>query len=695
MSYRLIIVEKPDAARRVAHALADDTIKAETKRGIAFYTFTRGSINHIVVPAVGHLFTLRQKQKGWAYPVFEVEWVESYKVNKKAKFSKKYFFNIQDLAKKASEFIVATDYDLEGQIIAYNILRFICNTEQAKTMRFSTLTTTDLIAAYENMTDDLEWNMINAGITRHFLDYYYGINITRALTLALQKHLKSGFQILSTGRVQAPTLNLLRDKEKQIRGFQSIPYWQIQLQTRIRGVKVVALHSQDQIWEETEAQQIVTKCTGQTPIVRNIQKKMLRHQPPLPFNLTDLQTEAYRQFRFAPDRTLSLAQRLYINGFISYPRTSSQKLPAQINYRRILQALTTLHAYRLIASHLLQTPQLIPREGKKYDPAHISIYPTHEPPRNPLRGQAAKLYDLICKRFLATFMEAAIRERRIMTITLQDEVFTAIGIQTRQEGWYLAYYPYIHVDGTVLPEVTEGQELQLLNLRLLAKETRPPARYTQASLIRALETQGLGTRSTRSAIIRTLYNRNYLQGNIQITQLGEAVIEILQTYCPLLASLQLTREFEEKMDQVYNGTIQKEEVIQEAEQILTEILHEFQRQEDEIGVKLAATYHHAQDTDALVGTCPQCGHQLRIIYSKKTHKRFVGCEGYFQGVCSFSAPIPQRYRIQPTNRQCKLCGYPILTIQNPRKTHPWYLCINPLCSSKKTLTAHNVRSLKA
>ena len=684
MSYRLIIVEKPDAARRVASALADKTMKAVKKRGIAYYTFTRRDIKHIVVPAVGHLFTLRQKKKGWTYPIFEIEWIESYKVNKSARFSQKYFLNIQDLAENASEFIVATDYDLEGQIIAYNILRFICRTEQAKSMRFSTLTTTDLVAAYEQMADDLEWNMINAGITRHFLDYYYGINMTRALTLALQKHLQSGFQILSTGRVQAPTLNLLLEKEKQIREFQSTPYWQIQLQARIRGVAIAALHIHDKFWEETEAQQIVTKCIGQTPIVSEIRNKILHHQPPTPFNLTDLQTEAYHQFRFAPDKTLSIAQKLYTNGFISYPRTSSQKLPAQINYRRILQALMTLHPYRPVASRLLQSPQLTPREGKKQDPAHIAIYPTHEPPRKPLRGQTAKLYDLICKRFLATFMEAAIRERKVVTITLHDELFTTTGIQTRREGWYQAYHPYVRADDTALPEVTKGQKLQLINLRLLAKETRPPARYTQASLIQTLESQGLGTRSTRSAIIRTLFNRNYLQGNIQITRLGEAVVEILQTYCPPIVSIQLTREFEQKMEHVYNGTIKKEEVIQEAEQILTEILDEFQRREEEIGGKLAATYHNARDTDTIVGTCPQCGHQLRIIHSKKTHKRFVGCEGYFQGVCSFSAPIPQRHRIQPTTRQCKSCGYPILMIQNPRKTRPWYLCINPFCSSKKT-----------
>ena len=116
MSYRLIIVEKPDAARRVASALADKTMKAVKKRGIAYYTFTRRDIKHIVVPAVGHLFTLRQKKKGWTYPIFEIEWIESYKVNKSARFSQKYFLNIQDLAENASEFIVATDYDLEGQI---------------------------------------------------------------------------------------------------------------------------------------------------------------------------------------------------------------------------------------------------------------------------------------------------------------------------------------------------------------------------------------------------------------------------------------------------------------------------------------------------------------------------------------------------------------------------------------------------
>jgi DNA topoisomerase-1 len=347
----------------------------------------------------------------------------------------------------------------------------------------------------------------------------------------------------------------------------------------------------------------------------------------------------------------------------------------------------THQPYRLVASQLLQSPHLTPREGSKRDPAHIAIYPTHEPPRRPLRGQTAKLYDLICKRFLATFLEPAIREMMTVTIALLDETFLTTGTQTQREGWYHAYHPYVRVEDTALPELTEGQELQLINLRLLAKETSPPARYTQASLIRTLETQGLGTRSTRSTIIRTLFNRNYLQGrSIHVTKLGETVVEILQTYCPPIVSIQLTQEFEQKMEQVYEGAIQKEQVIYEAQQILTEILYEFQRQEEEIGEKLATTYNESQQVKALIGTCPQCQHQLRIIYSKKTHKRFVGCEGYFQGVCTFSAPLPQHHRIQPTTRQCKSCGYPIIKIQNPRKTRPWFLCINNHCPSKKSTT---------
>ncbi len=683
MAYRLIIVEKPDAARRVAYALAEDAIQTEKRRGVAYYTFTRDDLKHVVAPTVGHLFTLRQKKRGWTYPIFDIDWIESYKVNKRAEFSQKYFLNIQDLAKNASDFIVATDYDIEGRIIAYNILRFICGTEKAKSMRFSTLTTTDIVAAYEQMADDLEWNMINAGITRHFLDYYYGINMTRALTLALQKRLKNGFHILSTGRVQAPTLNLLVDKEKQIRQFQSTPYWQIQLQARTGDGSIIAFHIQDKFWEETEAQQIIARCARRTPIITELHKKLIRHQPPTPFNLTDLQTEAYLLFRFDPDRTLNIAQNLYTQGFISYPRTSSQKLPAQINYRRIIQALMTKQPYQTIASQLLQAPHLVPREGSKHDPAHIAIYPTHEPPDSPLRGQSAKLYDLICKRFLATFSEPAIREKMTVLITLQDDLFITTGTQTLRDGWYRAYHPYSRRDDVTLPEVSQGQELQLIGLQLLTKETSPPARYTQASLLRTLETHDLGTRSTRSAIIRTLFNRNYLQGrSIHVTRLGEAVVGILQTYCSPIVSIQLTREFEQKMEQVYEGTIHKEQVIHEAQHILTEILHEFQRQEEDIGDRLATSFREAQHSEAAIGTCPQCKHQLRIIYSKKTHRRFVGCEGYFQGVCSFSAPLPQRYRIQPTARHCKVCGYPIIKIQIPRKKRPWFLCINNLCSSK-------------
>lgn len=684
MGYSLVITEKPDAARRLATALAEGNVEVRTKRGASYYLIERRGKQHVIVPAVGHLFTLKQRGKGWTYPVFDVTWLESYKANRRSLFSKKYLLNIKELAEDALEHIIATDYDTEGRIIAYNILRFICNTDRAKTMRFSTLTASDLREAYENAADELEWGMINAGIARHFLDYFYGVNITRALTLALNKNAKLGFQILSAGRVQAPTLNMLLRREQRIRQFQPTPYWQIELHAEQRGTNVVALHTNDKFWEKRDADAVLVRCQGKTPRVVKVLRRQYRQTPPPPFNLTDLQTEAYRFFGYTPLRTLNVAQTLYTQGWISYPRTSSQQLPEIIGYRRILTALSRLRKYEALATELLTRTRLRPSEGRKRDPAHVAIYPTHEPPQKRLTGPQGRVYDLICRRFLATFAEAAVRETMKVTIQMGMDAFRTEGSRTLERNWHRFYQPYIRFKETLLPTMEEGDELVFHELRLIDKETQPPARYTQASLIKTLEDKGLGTRATRAQIVKTIFDRKYAtEGSVRITQLGETVVEILREYCPKIVSEKLTREFEAKMEQVYDGKIDKDDVIQDARHLLTDILDRFKKKEDEIGKKLVEAFRRAQNADTYVGVCPECGNDLRVIYSKKTHLRFVGCDGYFKGLCTFSSPLPQRARIQPVTTTCKHCDYPMVMVFSKGKRRPWFLCLNVKCPNKQ------------
>lgn len=683
MGYTLVITEKPSAARIIANALAERQVVSHKKRGVFYYEFERDGQRHIVVPAAGHLYALNQKGKGWTYPVFDVEWTENYKANKNARYSKRFLLNIKDFA-DADEYIVATDFDVEGRIIAYNILRFSCGTEKARSMQFSTLTASDLIDAYYNASDDLEWGMINSGIARHFVDYYYGVNITRALTLALKKKSNFGFRVVSSGRVQAPTLNLLLEKEKQIKQFEPTSYWQIELHAEIDGQKITALHVEGRFLDEKKARAAVENCQGGTPQISKILRGKYRQKPPTPFNITDLQTEAYQFFRYTPIRTQDIAQSLYSEGWISYPRTSSQELPEKIGYDKILKALTQLKVYRTLATDLLQRTRLWPREGEKRDPAHVAIYPTHQPPTRMPKGSKGKLYDLICRRFLSTFAEPAVLETLKATIHVNQEAFQIQGQRTVERNWHRFYEPYVRFKETRLPHLVEGAYLTLKEVKLLKKQTNPPPRYTPASLVKILEAKELGTKATRAQIVRTLYDRGYLKGNrIEVTPLGETVVQILEAYCPKIISEALTRETEQNMNLVRQRKLKKEEVIQQAQQVLTEILTVFKTRENEIGERLAAALTRAQQASSLLGKCPQCGNHLRIIYSKKTHLRFAGCEGYFKGVCDFSSPLPQKNIVQPTQTACKYCDYPLVKVYRKGRRRLWLLCINTECPNKQ------------
>src|SRR5438445_603290 len=229
MGYTLIIAEKPDASRRIAEAIADRKPTVHENNGVNYYEFTVKGKKHFCVPAVGHLFVInpvKKKKPGrWEYSVFDLEWTHTYSRNA-TKWTEKYFRNIEELAKGATDFIDAADVDNEGEVLLYNILRFICGVEDAKRMKFSTLTKDELVNSYINKDLHIMRPMLESGLTRHSLDALWGLNTTRALTLALKtQEQKGGFAILSSGRVQSPTLNLLLERELEIRKFKSTPFW--------------------------------------------------------------------------------------------------------------------------------------------------------------------------------------------------------------------------------------------------------------------------------------------------------------------------------------------------------------------------------------------------------------------------------------------------------------------------------------
>ncbi|MCD6477856.1 MAG: DNA topoisomerase I [Candidatus Aenigmarchaeota archaeon] len=675
----LIISEKPNAAERIATALSNGNVKKEKNGKAVWFEINRNGEKILVVPAVGHLFTLKQKgDDGWIYPVFETEWAPSFEVNKSSAFSKIYFNNFKRLSKLANKFVVATDYDYEGSVIGYNILRFICGTEDAKRMKFSTLTPDELRESYENVMD-LDFPQINVGIARHKLDWLYGINISRALTLAIKKH-KNYFKVLSTGRVQGPTLKIISKKEEEIEKFVPEKYWEMEAHLKLDESEIIAQHEEGRFKNNQDPLSIKKKCENSDAIVFKVTKRKYKQNPPYPFDLTTLQTEAYSAFGFSPTQTLNLAQSLYESGLISYPRTSSQKLPEKIGYKNIIKNLRKQREYKRLADMLLGMSKLKPNEGKKTDSAHPSIFPTGERPKE-LTTQEKKLYDLIVRRFLAVFGGPAIREVVDVTFDINGEKFLAKGKRTVEKNWIEFYEKYVKYDEQVLPELQRGDVLKVLKIDILEKETQPPKRYTEASLVRKLEKLGLGTKATRATIIKTLFDRGYIKDKkIRITSLGKSIVKTLDKYCPEILSERLTRKFEEDMEGIENGRYKKEDVIENAKNVLEKILEEFKKNEEKIGEELYDALIETKNNSYIIGKCPECGRNLRIIRSKRTGKRFVGCEGYKDG-CRVSYPLPQVGKIEPAG-VCKVCGAPMIKLIRKGK-RPWVLCINPNCPSKK------------
>ncbi|MBI2140385.1 hypothetical protein HYU14_05655 [Candidatus Woesearchaeota archaeon] len=298
--YELVITEKPQAASKIAEALADYKPIKENFQGVPYYKITHGGKDIIVGCAVGHLFGLEQKTgKKGEFPVFDIDWAPSHEAKKESAFSKKYLNALKHLSKDAGEFTVATDYDVEGEVIGLNVVRYICKKKDANRMKFSTLTKPDLVEAYENKSPHLDWGQAKAGETRHKMDWFHGINYSRALTSAVKT--TGSFKLMSTGRVQGPALKIIVDREKEIRAFKPVPFWQLQLLGSVNRGDIEAWHQKDKFWEQKEADAIFQKVRSEKQgVVSNIEKSQFRQSPPVPFDLTTLQTESYRCFGIQP-----------------------------------------------------------------------------------------------------------------------------------------------------------------------------------------------------------------------------------------------------------------------------------------------------------------------------------------------------------------------------------------------------------
>jgi DNA topoisomerase-1 len=685
-NYTLIITEKPDAAKRIASAL-DVNGKAEKfeDNGVPYYV-TRRERKIVVVPALGHLYTVAgETNERQSYPIFRFKWVPRYTVERKAKRTRLWLRTIAKLARSADEFVDACDYDIEGSTIGYCILKYACSNKErmSKRMKYSTLTREELNKSYEELLPSLDFPLIEAGRTRHEVDWLYGVNLSRALTVAA-KNSSGNYMTLSTGRVQGPALKFLAAREKSIRTFVPTPYWKISAYVEVDGQILEAEYEKKTIDTKKEADAVVDACKAETGQVEKTVTTRFQQRPPVPFDLGALQREAYILFGYTPTRTSRIAQGLYLDALISYPRTGSERLPPSINYESILKKLRRAPQYGTLVAELLAQKELKPCEGERDDPAHPAIYPTGKLPDRVLEGYEAKIWDLVIRRFMAVFGETAKKQTVKAKIAINGHFFLVGGKQTLNQGWMQFYEPYARFQENILPPLKEGSVVTVKKVVLLPKFTNPPPRYNPGSLLKKMEEKEVGTKATRADVIQTLYDRKYvLDTSMRVTALGFAVLEVLENNCPNVISIKLTRALEERMNMIRENNETRENVIAATIEVLKPALEEVKRKEKLVGDTLSKAVKKARLEENTLCTCPVCKTgKLVILRSRKTSKRFIGCTNYFAGLCKTSFPLPQFGTARPLGRKCRRCGWPMIQIREKRR-RPWNLCINPECPLKQ------------
>ena len=684
-SYILGIAEKPQAAQRIARAL-DENNKPGFHRikNVPVYLCQRGNTKIVIAPALGHLFTLSPISKTWNYPVLDYEWKPNHEVNKSAR-TKNFIDVFKQLAKKATATIVMTDFDREGEVIGYLILKYVVGKDQAERMKFSTLTRRDIVEAFDNREKTLDTGFLNSGLIRHYVDWLYGINYSRALSLAL-KRISGRFKTISIGRVQGPTLNSVVTLENEIKLFLPIPYWTIESEVILESKNFKASYEKSKINNQNEAFQIVEDCKSLLGKVLDVVQEKKSRYPFPPFNLGDLQREAYIHFKFSPHKTLEIAEKLYLAALISYPRTDSQKLPMTLGHKSILSKLETQNIYQIYANEIIATKKFKPLEGKKTDAAHPAIHPTGNTPDKSLSPREKKLYDLIVKRYLSLFGKPALLSNRTIVIDNNNHKFEVKGSQIIDEGWIKYYKPYYSLKEQILPDISIGSEVIFNFIDTKDHFTVPPSRYNESTLLKKMEDEKIGTKATRAGIIQTLFARGYVEGHvINATPLGTAVVSVLQEQYPVLVKSEMTRNLEDIMEEVQNQEKDIDHIILSIKKDLNTMLVSFHEKELEIGSSLYKNLQKSEENEIIIlGKCSKCKKgNLRIIKSKKTGKRFIACSAYFDKAikCNATYPLPSSGNIKPTNEKCPHDDLPIIEWRKGRLKQT--MCISPECPSKK------------
>ena len=679
MALKLIITEKNTTARRISSILSDGKARALDRSRNPVYAFKMNGDEVHCMGLKGHILKVDFPERYQQWQVVEPrELIHAHIV--KVPTNKALIKAMQSEARKADEVIIATDFDREGELIgvdAINKIREVRPDIPVKRARFSALTPQEIKRVFARLEDPY-YDLASAGEARQDIDLIWGASLTRFISLASTR---LGKHFLSVGRVQSPTLALIVDRERERKEFVPTPFWTLRIECVKDGESFQATHAAERFLEQEEAEEALSRLEDTARVVE-IKASERRVKRPIPFNTTGLLTAA-ASLGFSAAKAMSVAENLYMNGYISYPRVDNTVYPPSLDFKGILSELARSPEFRELAGSLLEKKEFNPMRGRKQTTDHPPIHPTAAAGKGDLSPQEWKVYELVARRFMATLADEAVVSSVRADLSCGPEPFVARGSRTVEEGWY-RYYPYGRKKEAMLPNLEEGEVLRLAGPPELKQgETQPPPRYSQGKLIEKMEELGLGTKSTRHSIIESLYQRGYIYGDPIIpTETGMAVTEALRKFAGVISSPEMTAALERDMDAIAEGVETQEEVVNKSRDILAGVMHLLENSRDEV----ASEIRNGIKEDRVLGTCPSCGSNLRIVKAKKSKKRFVGCSAYPE--CTTTYPLPQTGTITPTGEICPDCGSPKVRAVNKGR-RPWIFCLDPSCPAKKDAKAEN------
>lgn len=651
----LVLAEKPSVGREIAKVLSCN------QKGPGYLM----NMRYIVTWALGHLVTLAEPEvysdqyKTWKLadlPMIPEE-MELVIIKKTAK----QYGVVRGLMKRkdVTELVIATDAGREGELVARWIIEKVGFKKPIKRLWISSQTDRAIKDGFNNLRHGKDYfPLFLSAQCRAEADWLVGLNITRALTCKYNAQ-------LSAGRVQTPTLAMIVQREAQIKSFIPEDFWTVE--AKVNGLTVLwrdRKSGQSRIKKCDHADEIVNKVNEQSGQIIDLKKKVKRDLPPLAYDLTELQRDANKAFGYSAKKTLSILQRLYENHkVLTYPRTDSRYITEDI-VPTLIERLKSVAVGPYSAIVHTLTKQKLNLTKRFVDNRRVSdhhaIIPTEQYINlTDFNREERKIYDLVVKRFFAVLSKPFIYEETIGQIEVKGELFSATGKIVKEKGWKAIYAEQndltdkfdLGVEENSLPLGKKGESIKLRFVRAINGKTQPPARYTEATLLSAMEhpgkyienkalrqtiatTSGLGTPATRADIIEKLFNTFYIEKNGQEIIPTEKGIQLVKLVPEDLRSPALTAKWEQQLTLISKGEAKAKSFIGDLEKYVKKIV-----------AKIAASSDSYRHDNLIRVKCPECGKMLLEVKGKKGKMHL--CQ---DRQCGYRKSVSQM-----TNARCPQC----------------------------------------